>query len=142
MNQQNYQNHRKMDPLYHGGIALLALATLVLSITFFVQNVGSNLVLSIFVMVMALLVLLIGVRLRTYALSVQDRVIRQEEQFRYYRMTGNMLDEKLTTRQIIALRFASDGEYQALVERAVSENLAPDEIKKAIQNWRADHHRV
>ncbi|WP_221568360.1 DUF6526 family protein [Alkalihalobacillus sp. TS-13] len=51
-------------------------------------------------------------------------------------------DLKLTHKQVIALRFASDEKYLDLVERARSENLSPDEIKKTVQHWRADHHRV
>ena len=86
--------------------------------------------------------ILVGVRLRTYALQVQDRVIRTEEQFRYYRLTGKDLDGRLSLKQIIALRFAPDEEFPVLVERTLAENLTPNEIKKAVQNWRADHHRV
>jgi hypothetical protein len=53
-----------------------------------------------------------------------------------------MQDSRLTKGQIIALRFADDDEYAALSERAIKENMSPKEIKQAIQNWRADHHRV
>ena len=42
MKQQNYENHRKFDPAFHIGIALLSLVTLILSITFFVKNVGTR----------------------------------------------------------------------------------------------------
>jgi DNA-binding transcriptional MerR regulator len=44
--------------------------------------------------------------------------------------------------QIIALRFADDEEYLALVKRAAEEGLSNDEIKKTIKKWKADHHRV
>ena len=57
-------------------------------------------------------------------------------------MTGKALPTELSIGQIIALRFASDAEYLALVERAIKENLSSKEIKMAIQNWKADYHRV
>ena len=44
--------------------------------------------------------------------------------------------------QIIALRFASDAEFVALVDKAINEKLSNKDIKLAIQNWRADWHRV
>jgi hypothetical protein len=49
---------------------------------------------------------------------------------------------KLTERQLIALRFASDEEVPALVERTLSANLASADIKKSIKNWRPDYWRV
>tara|TARA_R110000868_G_C10969416_1_gene769538 strand:+ start:167 stop:370 length:204 start_codon:yes stop_codon:yes gene_type:complete len=52
--------------------------------------------------------------LRDFALKAQDRVIRAEEGFRCYILTGKTLDEKLTMRQIIGLRFASDDEFKGL----------------------------
>ncbi|MGP4080009.1 DUF6526 family protein [Pseudalkalibacillus sp. R45] len=142
MNQQNYKNHRMIDPLYHRGIGILTLVTLILSLIFIVQNLGSQMLLSLVILSMLITIILIVIKLRLYVLKLQDRSIRNEENFRYYRMTGNLLDSKLTHKQVIALRFASDEEYPGLVARAQSENLSPDEIKKAVQNWRADHHRV
>ncbi|MBW3112698.1 hypothetical protein KYJ26_12705 [Bacillus sp. MCCB 382] len=142
MKQQNYENHSKVDPVFHVGIALSALITLILTITFFVKNVGDETLLSFLVLVAVITIILVGVRLRTYALQVQDRVIRAEENFRYYRLTGNELDSNLSLKQIIALRFAPNEEFPALVERTLTENLSPNDIKKAVQNWRADHHRV
>jgi Zn-dependent protease with chaperone function len=140
--EQNYEKHRKMDPIFHFGIILLGLITLILSLVFFFQRVGSQSLLSVLVLGFALMLVLITVRLRGYALQLQDRIIRNEENFRYYRLTGNQLDSKLTLKQVIALRFAGDEEYLELVERAVSENLSPDDIKKSIRHWCADHHRV
>ncbi|WP_433747816.1 DUF6526 family protein [Falsibacillus pallidus] len=142
MKQQNYENHSKLDPMFHFGIAILTLATLVLSIIFFVKNVGDETLLSFVVLLAALTFLLMMVRLRTYPLQVQDRVIRAEENFRYYRLTGKALDPKLSMKQIIALRFAPEEELPGLVERTLAENLGPKEIKQAVQNWRADHYRV
>ena len=142
MKQQNYENHSKVDPVFHVGIGLSALGTLILTITFFVKNVGDETLLSFIVLLIVITLILVGVRLRTYALQVQDRVIRTEENFRYYRLTGNELDGRLSLKQIIALRFAPDEEVPVLVERTLAENLTPNDIKKAVQNWRADHHRV
>jgi hypothetical protein len=50
--------------------------------------------------------------------------------------------ERLTVKQLVALRFASDGEIVALADRALSENLLPDQIKRAITRWRADTLRT
>ncbi|WRP07190.1 DUF6526 family protein [Rossellomorea aquimaris] len=142
MKQQNYENHSKIDPAYHFGIGILSLITLILTITFFVKNVGTETLLSFVVLFVVLTIILTGIKLRTYALQLQDRIIRTEENFRYFRLTGKSPDAGLSLKQMIALRFAPDEEFPVLVERAVTENLSPNDIKKAIQNWRADHHRV
>ncbi|NMH68212.1 hypothetical protein HF072_05405 [Bacillus sp. RO3] len=142
MKQQNVENHAKIDPLFHGVIAILALITLILSIIFFVKSVGDEWLLSVIVLLVILTLVFTALMVRGYALKLQDRIIRTEEQFRYYRLTGGLLDSSLSLKQIIALRFAPDEEFPGLVERALKENLAPKEIKKAVQNWRADHHRV
>ena len=79
---------------------------------------------------------------RSFALKVQDRAIRAEENFRYFILTGDPLPDRLTIYQIIALRFASDEEFVSLVNRTLRENLTPKEIKQAVQNWKADYDRA
>jgi hypothetical protein len=115
---------------------------LVLSITFFVKNVGTEALLSFIVLFASVTFLFMTVKLRLYALQLQDRIIRDEENFRYYRLTGNLLDPTISMKQVIALRFAPDEEFPGLVERTLTEDLTAKDIKKAVQNWRADHQRV
>jgi hypothetical protein len=57
-------------------------------------------------------------------------------------MTGKPLDSRLTIDQIIGLRYASDGEFVALAQRAAGEQLTKDAIKRSVQTWRADHARL
>jgi Family of unknown function (DUF6526) len=49
---------------------------------------------------------------------------------------------KLSPKQVVALRFASDDELEALLERSISDNLPPRVIKQSIKNWRPDYHRT
>jgi cbb3-type cytochrome oxidase subunit 3 len=144
MQQQDYQNHRKMDPFYHYVLSLLVLLFFIGSLI----NMGMCLAkgerifeaLLIFISSLALAILFI--KLRYYALRAQDRGIVAEEQLRYYILTGKRFDTKLTFKQIIALRFASDDEFPALVDKALSESLNPSAIKEAIKHWKPDHNRL
>ena len=45
---------------------------------------------------------------------------------------------RLATPQVVALRFASDEELPALLDRAEREQLTPDQIKRAVKNWVPD----
>ena len=83
--------------------------------------------------------------MRAYATQLQDRIIRVEE---HLRLTAILPDNlrvrigQLSDSQIVALRFASDAELPALVQRALDENLSRADIKKAVQEWRPDYSRV
>jgi hypothetical protein len=80
-----------------------------------------------------------------YAITSQDRIIRLELRLRYYILTQQRLEpieQQLRFGQLAALRFASDAELPALVQRALKEQLSSADIKKAIQHWEADHMRV
>ena len=85
---------------------------------------------------------LIVICVRKYSTKLQDRIIRQEENFRHYIMTGKTINPALTMSQIVALRFAGDNEYLELSEKAIAENLTNKQIKALIKNRRADHNRV
>lgn len=80
--------------------------------------------------------------IRTFPLKAQDRAIRAEEALRHYILSGKPINPGLTIGQIAALRFAADEEFLVLADKALAENLTADDIKKSVQNWRADHHRV
>jgi hypothetical protein len=79
---------------------------------------------------------------RTFPLKAQDRAIRAEENLRHFALTGKLLDKRLTVRQIIGLRFASDAEFPELARKAAEGNMSPDEIKKSVKNWRVDNDRL
>lgn len=83
---------------------------------------------------------------RLFALTVQNRLIRLEERLRLTRLLPADLQpriEELGTRQLIALRFASDAEVEGLVRQVLAGTLRePRAIKQAIRSWRGDVLRV
>jgi hypothetical protein len=141
---QTLENHRQIVPLVH--YFMLPVGTLA-SIGGIVQAIraiisGDSLLSSILLLILGILVFLQTIVARSSALRLQDRLIRTEEELRYFKLTGKWLDGRLNIKQLIALRFASDAEFAALSERASKENMAPPDIKKAIKQWRADFFRV
>lgn len=142
MQEQNYKNHPQMVPGFHYVTFLLMFALLGGSINYMIKATPENKYLASLVVLISIIFVLIAWYARAFALKAQDRAIRAEESLRYYIITGKALPTELKLGQIIALRFAGDSEYLALLERAVKENLSNKEIKLAIQNWKADYHRV
>ena len=143
MSEQNFKNHTRLIPLYHGVAFLLAIAGLIGSIINLLSNHdASNHYSAALLVVVFILIILILWYARVFALKAQDRAISAEENFRHFILTGKPFDSKLTMAQIIGLRFAGDNEFVALAKKAVDENLSQKQIKQAVQNWRADHHRV
>ncbi len=144
MKEQSYENHTRYQPLQQfiwlPLSFLLLVSTIVYTIYQFVTNGFSFEVVLLFVMVVVAIIP--GMLARLYATTLQDRIIITEEQFRYFTLTGKRLDSRLTKKHLIALRFTSDEEFVELVDRTISENLSPDEIKRSIKTWRADHNRV
>jgi hypothetical protein len=92
--------------------------------------------------VLSAAMILLFIFCRVFPLKAQDRAIRAEENLRHFVMTGKLLDPRLSTTQIVALRFASDAEFAPLARRAADEGMAPDAIKRSIKQWRADTYRV
>jgi hypothetical protein len=82
---------------------------------------------------------------RVYTTRLQDRIIVLEEQLRAERLLSPAQLERwrtLDVKQIAALRFASDGEFPALLDRTTAESLKPDAIKRAVVQWRPDWRRT
>ena len=139
---QTFANHARYDPLYHFFALPVFLLLPFLAAANFVRHPGLHSGLLFVVAVAAAIAVL---KIRTYPLKVQDRVIRLEEQLRLTSLLPETLRSRipeLTEGQLIALRFASDAEVPKLAERALSEKLSTADIKKAIQTWRPDYWRV
>jgi hypothetical protein len=144
MSTQNYQNHTQLVTVYHKVTLPILLLTLIGSVVNLVLSWGDHQRIysaSLIVVLTVCLVLTLFFS-RTFPLKAQDRAIRAEENLRHFAMTGKLLDPRLGVKQIVALRFASDEEFVALSRKAADESLAPDAIKRAVKNWRADEYRV
>ena len=144
MTEQNYQNHRRTVPMFHVVLFALLALTLIGSFVNLFQSLGDHQRLYSASLIVALTVaaLIVMFLARIFALKAQDRAIRAEENLRHFALTGKLLDSRLTLRQIIGLRFASDGEFVSLAQKAADEKLSEDAIKRAIRQWRPDTYRV
>ena len=144
MENQTFKTHVRMDPLYHYVLSVLLLASFVVAIINMVRSINAeeNVMQSVLFLLMTVAIVIIAILVRLYPLKSQDRAIRAEENLRHYVLTGKLLNPSLSNSQIIALRFADEQEFPTLCERAVNENLKPNEIKQAIVNWKADNNRV
>jgi hypothetical protein len=143
MSDQNLKNHAKIVPLFHFGVLIGGFLTVIGAFVhlFSAWGEGDHYTLSLLA-VMSIILLLAGIFGRIFALKAQDRAIRVEENLRNYVRNGALLDPKLTTRQIIGLRFAPDAEFDDLAKKAVANNMSEKEIKSAIKNWKADEYRA
>lgn len=140
---QNYENHARWHAPFHFFVAPVLLTNVIVA---FVQLFRApGLETGWWVVVSAALLMLAGLA-RMNPLRAQDRIIRLEESLRYYQLLPEDLAARaatLTPGQIIALRFAPDEELEGLVREVVEGRLTkPDDIKRAIKNWRADTLRV
>lgn len=140
---QSFANHARMVPGFHYVTGLMTMVFLVWSIRHAmtvrtldaqVQMIGAFALLGNFWYT------------RSFPLKAQDRVIRLEEQLRLTRLLPDGLRsrvDELSARQLIALRFASDGEVPEIVNWVLTEKVTdPKLIKARIKSWRPDFHRV
>jgi len=141
---QSIHNYKRVHPIQHFFWLPLSGLTILASIgSLIAAALNSTPILgSILILATAIIGFISGFLARRNALIVQDRVIRMEEQFRYFRLKNNMPPEEITIQQWIALRFASDEEFLALTDKAAQQKLSPEQIKQAVKSWRVDHYRV
>ena len=142
---QNLKNHTRWYPPFHFFILPLLLLNFIFSIYATVHDWPHYEHTHLWWIVMAIVFFVMAGIARGAALTVQDRIIRFEERLRLQALLPS--EERahindLTTKQLIALRFASDDELPALFRKTLTQNLEPKAIKKSIVNWRGDYERV
>jgi hypothetical protein len=140
---QSFENHTRYVPGFHYGV----LGVLTLNLLYGAYRVvkapgldtGMGLLLAV-----ALLGLLWYAR--RFALTVQDRVIRLEMQFRLQGLLPAELKPRipeLTRHQLVALRFASDEELPELTRAVLAEGITSrTAIKRRIRRWQSDNLRA
>jgi hypothetical protein len=140
--QQNLKSHVRWDPPYHLILGLVLLANLVFAIVHLWrhQNISSA-----WFLVLSVVAFIPYLKMRSYPLKVQDRVIRLEERMRLQALAPaewHTQIYRLTEDQLIGLRFAADDEVVELAKQALEHNLNRKQIKERIKDWRADNWRI
>jgi hypothetical protein len=136
-------NHARYVPLFHFVAGPIFLINLIYSIVMAIRNPVLDNIVGVLVS-FALVALFLTVR--RFATTVQDRVIRLEEQLRFERLFPDDLRNRIpefTRDQFAALRFASDSELPDLARAVLDQRIHDrDAIKRMVKAWRADHLRV
>jgi hypothetical protein len=144
MAEQNYANHTKWVPLFHFFVLPVLLINFFWSI--YRWKVSSLSWDGLIGMLTALALFLLSLLARTFAMKVQDRVIRMEERQRCERLLPEELKARLgeiTPGQFVALRFASDSELPGLINKVLTDKISDQKtIKQMVKNWRADYLRA
>ena len=142
METQTYANHRHRPRLWTtGAVAAIVALGLVAWVTISAPTLPN-----VALLLLAYAAAVAVYNVRQFALKLQDRIIRLEMRLR---LASVLPDDQhahisaLTPRQLVGLRFASDPELPMLGNKVVSGELKdPRSIKKAVQNWEADHFRA
>jgi hypothetical protein len=141
---QNFANHRRYDPPWHFAGALIVAAGVVVAIVHAIRHPEGfwNWWFAVYALGIALCIF----RARSHVTTVQNRVIRLEMRQRLKEVLAPALAARigeLSVSQLVGLRFASDAELPALVDRCLKGELTrADAIKKEIKNWQADWLRA
>ncbi len=138
---QTNANHTRIDPLFHYFLLPVFAIHFGFRVWQLIRTPGAE---SAGLAVVALAAVIGVLKIRLYALKVQDRVIRLEERLRLAQVVGEPLRSRLaelSEDQLVGLRFASDGEASRLVEKALAAKMDRKQIKQAIVEWRPDYFR-
>jgi Family of unknown function (DUF6526) len=143
MPSQDYATHRHNPKLSAIGFLFLLVSVVAFALRWF--EIGGR-----YTTALGLLGLIASIQVllsisRVYTTKLQDRIIKLEMHVRGMKLltpAQQAVLARLSKPQIIALRFASDGELPALVEQADRENMTAEQIKRAIKNWVPDWDRT
>jgi hypothetical protein len=140
---QSYANHVRYVPAYHFVTFGILALNLLYRIVRLVRHLEHPLAMDL---LLAIAFLLMFFYARQFAMTVQDRVIRLEMRIRLARVLPSDLAGRigdLTLDQLIALRFASDGELPELTGKVLAEGITDRKaIKQMIKDWQPDTLRA
>ena len=139
---QNLKNHGRFDPAYHFGLLPFLAINFIYSIIHMVRHFNPP---NMWLVLMSVALIVLGLKVRTYSLKVQDRVIRLEERLRLQALSPigwHAQIYHLSEDQLVGLRFAGDDEVVTLAKQALEEKLNRKQIKERVRNWRGDYWRV
>ena len=144
MPKQSYAKHAKFVPMYHFVLFGIIFLTFIGSLVNLYESIGihDRLYSAALLVALSFAVQILFFFARIFPLQAQDRAIRAEENLRHFVLTGKLLDPRLSVKQIVGLRFASDAEFPELARKAAAEGMSLDDIKKSVKNWRADYDRL
>lgn len=144
MKKQSYSNHKRQNWLFYGLFLGLLLANLGGSFIYFnmALEAGSTLYPSTLLFSSSIGMIGLFAFLRSFCLRLQERLIKNEENFRHFVLTGKQLDPRIRMKQTLGLRYAPDSEFIELAKEAAENQLSATEIKKSIGRWRGDHHQL
>lgn len=141
---QNFQNHVRTVPVFHQFALPVLLLNLIWTIYHMVkagisfETVDGTL--------LALALMVIALYGRSFALTVQDRIIRLEMRLRLAELLPPDLKPRIpefTVAQLVSLRFASDAELPALARKTLEEKLSERKtIKQLVKDWQGDYLRA
>ena len=140
---QTFENHARLVPAYH----FVAFPLFAINFFFTLYQVVTNFSwASLVAFGVAVALILLFFLARVMALTVQDRVIRLEETLRMRALLPAELQariDELSVKQMVALRFASDGELPNLARQVLDGKIHDQKaIKKMVRQWRADYQRA
>jgi hypothetical protein len=140
---QSYKNHARVVPAFHMGVFFPFLANFFWTGYRLTRSVNGDTVMS-FIMAIALLLLFFTVRVMVT--TVQDRVIRLEMRLRLRGLLPPDMQsqiDRLSHKQLVALRFASDAELPELVrDISAGKVTTQKEIKMRVRDWQPDYLRA
>ncbi len=140
---QSFENHAILITGYHKVAFSMLIVLLVWTIAAMVRDFSVGAVMA-FIAVITMVI--IGYYARVFALGVQDRLIRLEEQLRMERVLPDDLKgraSEITTTHLVGLRFAPDEELPGLVRQVLDGSLTTrKDIKAAVKNWKVDDQRI
>jgi len=140
---QSFAKHARYLPPYHFFVFPVLLVYFIYTVRVAIEVQAWQAILA---SVVAFALIVFAFMARVMVLTVQNRVVRLEERLRLARLLPADLQgriEELSVGQLVALRFASDGEVAELTRKVLTEGITDKKtIKSMVTTWRPDHLRA